>query len=74
MVGAPMPGLARRRAQGGRGGAINWKRVIIILAVLLALIFVIKDPDGAARFVHGIWDGLVNIADQLGEFVRKVAE
>jgi hypothetical protein len=41
--------------------------------IAFLLFFAVTSPDNAARIVQSIWDGLVHIANGIGEFIQRLS-
>ena len=50
------------------------KTAIIGVIVAFLVFYIMTSPDQAANIAHGGWDGAVNIAHGLGDFVNKLAK
>lgn len=48
------------------------RRVIGILIALFVLFFIVTQPTQAANIVHTIWQGIVNIAHGVSDFVTSL--
>ena len=50
-------------------------KVVITGAIVIFIVFyIMTSPDNAANIVNGGWDGAVNVAHGLGDFVDKLAQ
>jgi len=59
---------------GGRrsGGAVNLKKVVTFILVAFTIFYVIAFPSEASALVTSAVNGLGNIANSLGQFVRDL--
>jgi len=47
-------------------------RIIGWVLVVFVVYYLVTDPDGAARFVHSVLNGLRDAGDSLSRFVNRL--
>lgn len=49
------------------------KAVVLGLLAAFILFYIVTQPDSAATIATGAWDGIVNVAHGIGDFVKKLS-
>jgi hypothetical protein len=52
---------------------VDVKKLTLLAVIAFLLFFAVTSPDNAARIVQSIWDGLVHIANGIGEFIQRLS-
>jgi hypothetical protein len=69
---SPSHAVLRTHLCANGSGAMTTKKVIGWLAVLFVLFFIVTQPTQAANIVSTLWQGIVNIAHGVSDFVTSL--
>ena len=51
---------------------MDTKKLISVAAVICIIFFVVTQPSQAADITHSLWDGIVNIAHGISDFITQL--
>lgn len=51
---------------------MDTKKIVGVLAVAFLIFFVVTQPSQAADITHTLWDGIVNIAHGIANFISNL--